>query len=172
MTATTVLTVEDNPLVRLDLRALLEGAGYTVCGGARDGLEAVELARSTEPDVILLDLGLPRMDGVEAARLILEERPVPIVALTGRSEAFAERAVAAGATAWVRKPFSEAELLEVIRRAVGTRAAVAADPGPAPAADGAARLLELLGYPAEWAPHLGTRWRTTSMRTTDPDGDA
>lgn len=163
MSATTVLTVEDNPLVRLDLRTILEDAGFEVCGGARDGLEAIALARETEPDVILLDLGLPRMDGVEAARRILEERPVPIVALTGRSEAYAERAVEAGASAWLRKPFSEDDLVAVLRRAVGDPEAPAPEP-PASTPDGTALLLELLGYPVEWASELGSRWRTVAFR--------
>src|SRR6478672_1900787 len=68
MTAATarVMTVEDDPIVRADLRLVLEDAGFGVCADARDGIEAVELARLHEPDVIVLDLGLPRLDGVEA----------------------------------------------------------------------------------------------------------
>ena len=118
MSATTVLTVEDNPLVRLDLRTILEDAGFEVCGGARDGLEAIALARETEPDVILLDLGLPRMDGVEAARRILEERPIPIVMLTayGQDE-LVSRAVEAGVFGYLVKPFREQDLLHAIAAA-------------------------------------------------------
>ena len=93
-----VLTVEDDPIVRADLRLVLEDAGFSVCPGARDGVEAVELAREHEPDVILLDLGLPRVDGIEVTRRILAERSVPIVAFTGRSRDVAERAVEAGVT--------------------------------------------------------------------------
>ena len=96
--AATVLTVEDNPVVRADLRLVLEDAGFDVCADARDGLEAVELAREHRPDLILLDLGLPELDGVEATRRILAERDVPIVALTGRSRGLAEEAMAVGAT--------------------------------------------------------------------------
>ena len=67
----TVLTVEDDPVTRADLRVVLEDAGFTVVPDARDGLEALELARRHEPDVVLLDLGLPRLGGVEAVRRLL-----------------------------------------------------------------------------------------------------
>src|SRR5438094_10001190 len=77
-----VLTVEDDPIVRADLRLILEDAGFDVCPDARDGVEAVEFAREHRPDLILIDLSLPRLDGVEATRQILSERTVPIVALT------------------------------------------------------------------------------------------
>src|SRR5476651_1986042 len=66
-----VMTVEDDPIVRADLRLVLEDAGFGVCAGARDGIEAVELARLHAPDLIVLDLGLPRLDGIEATRRIL-----------------------------------------------------------------------------------------------------
>src|SRR5262245_41521829 len=93
----TVLAVEDDPIVRHDLRLVLEDAGFAVTD-AQDGAEAIELARRHEPDAILLDLALPRLDGVEAARQILAERDVPIVALTGRSRELARQAVEAGVT--------------------------------------------------------------------------
>src|SRR5258707_8943764 len=80
----TVLAVEDDPIVRADLRLILEDANFVV-SEARDGIEAVERAREDRPDLILLDLGLPKLDGVAAARQILRERAVPIVVLTGRS---------------------------------------------------------------------------------------
>jgi len=112
----TILTVEDDPIVRADLRLILEDAGFELCPEARDGLEAVELAREHRPDLILLDLGLPRLDGVETARRILDERDVPIVALTGRNnDEVLERAVEAGTTGYVLKPFSERELVETLR---------------------------------------------------------
>src|SRR5439155_1349971 len=76
---------------------LLEQAGFEVCAEARDRLEAVELAREAEPDVAVLDVKMPRLDGIEAARRILEERPIPIVMLTayGQDE-LVSRAVEAG----------------------------------------------------------------------------
>ena len=78
-----ILTVDDNAIVSADVRAILEGAGYDVCPDARDGVQAVEHVRAYEPDLILLDLKLPRMDGVEAASLIREESDAPILVLTG-----------------------------------------------------------------------------------------
>ena len=72
-----VLTVEDDPIVRADLRLILEDAGFDVVPDARDGVEAVELAREHRPDLILIDLSLPGLDGVEATRQILSEREVP-----------------------------------------------------------------------------------------------
>src|SRR5207237_158128 len=85
LAATRVMTVEDDPIVRADLRLILEDAGFEVCADARDGVEAVELARHHRPDLILLDLVLPSLDGVEATRRILGEQDVPIVAFTGHA---------------------------------------------------------------------------------------
>jgi response regulator NasT len=117
-----VLTVEDDPIVRADLRLILEDAGFAVCPDARDGIEAVELARAHRPDLILIDLGLPRIDGVEATRRILRERDVPIVALTGhRTGGLVERALEAGAVAHVLKPFHEAQLVGTIAGALADR---------------------------------------------------
>ena len=113
-----VLIAEDETLIRLDLRELLEQAGFEVCAEARDGLEAVELAREAEPDVAVLDVKMPRLDGIEAARRILEERPIPIVMLTayGQDE-FVSRAVEAGVFGYLVKPFRESDLLPAIRTA-------------------------------------------------------
>jgi response regulator NasT len=113
-----VLIAEDETIIRLDLRALLERAGLDVCAEARDGVEAVELARSAEPDVAVLDVKMPRLDGIEAARRILDERPIPIVMLTayGQDE-LVSRAVEAGVFGYLVKPFREADLLPAIRTA-------------------------------------------------------
>lgn len=119
LTAARVLTVEDDPIVRADLRLILEDAGFDVCPDARDGVEAVELSRTHRPDLILIDLSLPRIDGIEATRQILHERDVPIVALTGQSgEGYVERAIEAGAVAHVLKPFHEAHLVGTITDAL------------------------------------------------------
>jgi response regulator NasT len=121
-TTARVLTVEDDPIVRADLRLILEDHGFDVCADARDGVEAVELAREHRPDLILIDLNLPELDGVAATRRILEEREVPIVALTGYVAGDAiERAVEAGAVDHVTKPFSEAELVDTLRDVLTTR---------------------------------------------------
>jgi AmiR/NasT family two-component response regulator len=113
-----VLVAEDETLIRLDLKGLLEAAGFDVCAEARDGEEAVALARETEPDVVLLDVKMPRLDGIEAARRILAERPIPIVMLTayGHDELVA-RAVEAGVFAYLVKPFRESDLLPAIQTA-------------------------------------------------------
>src|SRR5262249_59195405 len=77
-----ILIAEDETIIRLDLKQLLEDAGYEVCAEAKDGAEAVELARSAQPDLAVLDVKMPKLDGIEAARAILDERPIPIVMLT------------------------------------------------------------------------------------------
>ena len=79
---TRVLIAEDETIIRLDLRGLLESAGFEVCAEARDGEEAVRLASETLPDVALLDVKMPNVDVIEAARRILDERPIPIVMVT------------------------------------------------------------------------------------------
>lgn len=122
-TTARILTVDDNPIVRADLRLMLEDAGFEVVPDARDGVEAVDLAREHKPDLVLIDLGLPLIDGVEATRLILDERDVPVVALTGHSRGdFVERAVAAGAVGHVLKPFSRVKLVETVSGALADRA--------------------------------------------------
>ena len=117
-TSVRILVAEDETIIRLDLRALLEHAGFEVCGEARDGAEAVELARSLQPDLAIMDVKMPRLDGIEAARRILEERPIPIVMLTayGQDE-IVSRAVEAGVFGYLVKPFREQDLLPAIHTA-------------------------------------------------------
>src|ERR671915_2605282 len=92
-----ILIAEDETIIRLDLRELLERAGFEICAEARDGVEAVDLAREHVPDLAILDVKMPRLDGIEAARRILAERPIPVVMLTayGQDE-LVSRAVEAG----------------------------------------------------------------------------
>jgi two-component system, response regulator PdtaR len=113
-----VLVAEDETIIRLDLKELLERAGFEVCAEARDGVEAVELARTERPDFAVLDVKMPRLDGIEAARRILDERPIPIVMLTayGQDE-LVSRAVEAGVFGYLVKPFREADLLPAIHTA-------------------------------------------------------
>jgi two-component system, response regulator PdtaR len=114
-----ILTVEDDPIVRADLRLVLEDAGFDVLPDARDGVEAVDRAREHRPDLILIDLGLPRQSGVEATRQILGERDVPIVALTGyRDGELVDEALDAGAVGHVLKPFHDRQLVETLRIAL------------------------------------------------------
>ena len=113
-----ILVAEDETIIRLDLRALLESAGFDVCAEAKDGEEAVELARSQEPDLAVLDVKMPKLDGIEAARRILDERPIPIVMLTayGQDE-LVQRAAEAGVFGYLVKPFREQDLLPAIATA-------------------------------------------------------
>ena len=123
-TARSILTVEDDPIVRADLRLVLEDAGFEVCDDARDGVEAVELERKHRPDLVLMDLGLPRRDGVEAIRQIRDAGDVPIVALTGHSkDDFVDRAIDAGADAYVLKPFHAEHLVGTVTQTLAEHAA-------------------------------------------------
>lgn len=155
--AATVLTVEDDPIVRRDLRLVLETAGFEVLPDARDGEEAVDLARRHSPDVIVLDLGLPRVDGAEATRRIREERDVPVIGLTGhRDGELLERASEAGVGSYVFKPFGERELVGAVTEAV--RNAAPRLEGVREESHAAlAHVLDLLGYPAGWATDLERR---------------
>ena len=111
-----ILTVEDNAIVSADVRSILEAAGYDVCPDARDGEQAIEHVRTYAPDLILLDLTLPRLDGVDAASRIREESDAPILVLTGNNDPdLLERAEAAGTSGLVLKPFSEHGLLDAVR---------------------------------------------------------
>jgi AmiR/NasT family two-component response regulator len=114
-----LVVAEDQALIRLDLERLLEEAGFDVCGSARDGQEAVELALELHPDIVVLDVKMPRLDGVEAARRILAEGFVPIVMLTayGYGELIS-RAADAGVVGFVVKPFKESALVEALREAL------------------------------------------------------
>ena len=113
-----ILVAEDETIIRLDLRELLERAGFDVCAEAKDGVEAVELARSEQPDLAVLDVKMPRLDGIEAARRILDERPIPIVMLTAYGqEELVSRAIEAGVFGYLVKPFREQDLLPAIRTA-------------------------------------------------------
>jgi AmiR/NasT family two-component response regulator len=113
-----ILVAEDETIIRLDLKDLLERAGHEVCAEARDGEEAVALASSLEPDLAIMDVKMPRLDGIEAAKRILDARPIPIVMLTayGQDE-LVSRAAEAGVFGYLVKPFREQDLLPAIHTA-------------------------------------------------------
>jgi AmiR/NasT family two-component response regulator len=113
-----VLIAEDETIIRLDLRGLLERAGFEVVAEARDGQEAVDLAKEEAPDLAILDVKMPNLDGIEAAKRILEERPIPIVMLTayGQQE-LVQRAAEAGVFGYLVKPFRENDLVPAITTA-------------------------------------------------------
>jgi two-component system, response regulator PdtaR len=114
-----VLIAEDEPIVRLDLAALLRDNGFDVCAEARDGDEAVALAREHRPDAAILDVRMPGLDGVEAARRIYAERPLPILMLTAYSDRrTVESAIAAGAFTYLVKPFTESAVVPALRAAI------------------------------------------------------
>jgi AmiR/NasT family two-component response regulator len=113
-----ILIAEDETIIRLDLRDLLTRSGFEVCAEARDGEEAVALARAEQPDLAILDVKMPRLDGIEAARRILEERAIPIVMLTAYDQGeLVARAVEAGVFGYLVKPFRETDLLPAIETA-------------------------------------------------------
>ena len=113
-----ILIAEDETIIRLDLRELLEKHGFEVVAEAKDGEEAVELARSETPDLALLDVKMPKLDGIDAARRILDERPIPIVMVTAYGEQeLVSRAVEAGVFGYLVKPFRESDLLPAIETA-------------------------------------------------------
>ena len=118
-----VLIAEDETLIRLDLRAGLEAHGLEVCGEARDGQEAVELAQRMRPDVIVLDVRMPGLDGLEAARQIRAARPTPILLLTAYDDPeLVTRAIDAGVSALPRKPYHPSALVPALRTTVARHA--------------------------------------------------
>jgi response regulator NasT len=117
-TARTVVIGEDETLVRLDLVALLERAGFEVRGAAAEGLEFVRLAIEHTPDLIVSDVRMPGLDGIEASRQILAVHEAPVVFVTGFPQAdIIGRSVEAGAYAYLTKPFREADLMAAIAHA-------------------------------------------------------
>jgi response regulator NasT len=123
---TRVLIADDETIIRLDLRALLEASGLEVCAEARDGVEAVELAATSAPDVAILDIKMPHLDGLEAARRILVERGLPIVMLTAYGDAeIVAGAAEAGVFAYLVKPFREQDVVPAIHTAQARHAELA-----------------------------------------------
>ena len=114
-----VLVAEDEALIRLDLVELLTDEGYSVIAEAGDGEEAVELARKHQPDLVVMDVKMPKMDGISAAAIIAEERIAPVVMLTAFSQReLVERARDAGAMAYVVKPFDASDVVPAIEIAM------------------------------------------------------
>jgi two-component system, response regulator PdtaR len=114
-----VLVVEDEALIRLDLTEMLSEEGYVIAGEAGDGEQAVDLARELKPDLVIMDVKMPKVDGIAAAALIVEERIAPVVMLTAFSQRdLIEQARDAGAMAYLVKPFARHELVPAIELAV------------------------------------------------------
>lgn len=115
-----ILVVDDESIIRLDLRERLTELGYTVVGEAADGHMAVALTRRLDPDLVLMDIKMPKMDGITAARILLEERIAPIVLLTAFSDRdLVDDAREAGVLGYISKPFREADLVPTLEVAIG-----------------------------------------------------
>ena len=113
-----VVVAEDEALIRMDVVATLQEAGYEVVGEAADGEEAVRLAVELMPDLIIMDIKMPKLDGISAAEKISEHK-IPVVLLTAFSQAdLVKRAADAGAMAYVTKPFKPSDLLPAIQIAL------------------------------------------------------
>jgi len=122
-----VLVAEDEAIIRLDLKEMLEEEGYDVVGEAADGEEAVRLAEELKPDLVILDVKMPILDGISAAERIVATRVAPVVMLTAFSQReLVERAVDAGAMAYLVKPFAKSDLLPTIEVAVSRHAQLTA----------------------------------------------
>jgi two-component system, response regulator PdtaR len=118
-----VLVAEDEALIRLDLKEMLQEEGYDVVGEAGDGEEAVRLAIELKPDLVILDVKMPVLDGISAAEQIVGQRIAPVVMLTAFSQRdLVERAVEAGAMAYLVKPFAKSDLVPTIEVAVSRAA--------------------------------------------------
>jgi len=116
---TRVLVAEDEALIRLDLVELLTEEGYEVVGQVGDGEEAVKLARELEPDLVVMDVKMPVMSGIQAAEIITDERIAPVVMLTAFSQRdLVEQAREAGAMAYVVKPFDASDVIPAIEMAM------------------------------------------------------
>jgi response regulator NasT len=115
----TLLIADDDLIVSLLLQTELEKLGYTVVGQAANGEQAVRMARTLPVDVILMDIGMPKMDGLEATRLIRQHSATPVIILSAYpTTEFAQKAKAAGADAYLTKPAALAEIEQAISEAL------------------------------------------------------
>mgnify|MGYP005841166641 CR=1 FL=1 len=119
MPQTRVVIADDESIIRMDLREMLESLGYLVVGEAGDGFSAVNLARELKPDLVIMDIKMPDLDGIAAAKMLTEERIAPVLLLTAFSQQeLVEGAKEAGVVGYIVKPFRESELLPAIEVAM------------------------------------------------------
>jgi two-component system, response regulator PdtaR len=119
MSSRRVLLAEDEALIRLDLKEMLEEEGYEVVGEAGDGETAVNMARNLHPDLVVMDIKMPGRDGLQAAELISEQRLAPVLVLTAFSQKdLVDRAAQAGAMGYLVKPFQKTDVVPAIELAV------------------------------------------------------
>ena len=122
-----VVVAEDESLIRLDIVEILRDNGFDVVGEAGDGETAVRLATELKPDLVVMDIRMPQLDGIEAAERLGKDRIAPVVLLTAFSQKeLVERATEAGALAYVVKPFTPADLLPAIEIALARHAQILA----------------------------------------------
>jgi two-component system, response regulator PdtaR len=116
---TRIILAEDDSVIRMDLREELQRQGYLVVGDVGDGQSAINLARELRPDLIIMDIRMPELDGIEAARVLTSERLAPVVLLTAFSDdELIERAREAGVVNYVTKPWRQADLKPAIEIAL------------------------------------------------------
>jgi len=114
-----ILLAEDEFLIALTLKVQLEAMGYQVVATPQDGIKAVALTKQLRPDVVLMDIGMPGMDGITATQAIMKEAPTPVVMLTAYNDrARMAQAVQAGAVGYVFKPVVDAQLRAAILEAL------------------------------------------------------
>ena len=119
MAQTRVIIADDESIIRMDLKEMLSQLGYLVVGEAGDGLSAVNLARELKPDLVIMDIKMPDLDGIAAAKVLTEERIAPVLLLTAFSQAeLVEGAKEAGVVGYIVKPFRESELVPAIEVAL------------------------------------------------------
>ncbi|WP_281273980.1 ANTAR domain-containing response regulator [Sphaerisporangium album] len=122
-----VVIAEDEALIRLDLKEMLEEEGYAVVGEAGDGESAIKFALEQRPDLVILDVKMPILDGISAAERIVSERVAPCLILTAFSQRdLVERARDAGAMAYLVKPFTKSDLVPAIEMAVSRHVEITA----------------------------------------------
>jgi response regulator NasT len=119
-----LVIADDESLIRMNLKEMLIGLGYLVVGEAGDGLSAVNLARESRPDLVIMDIKMPRLDGIAAAKMLADENIAPVLLLTAYSDREqVDQARAAGVMSYLVKPIRDAELLPAIEIAVARYAA-------------------------------------------------
>ncbi len=119
MAQTRLVIADDESLIRMNLKETLVGLGYLVVGEAGDGVSAITLARQLQPDLVVMDIKMPKLDGIQAAEVLTQERIAPVLLLTAYSDReLVDRAREAGVVAYLVKPFREADLLPAIEVAM------------------------------------------------------
>ncbi|MGC8874588.1 MAG: ANTAR domain-containing response regulator [Chloroflexia bacterium] len=119
MGPTRVIIADDESIIRMDLKEMLTHLGYLVVGEAGDGMSAVHMARELRPDLVIMDIKMPGLDGLSAAKILTEEQIAPVLLLTAYSQReLIEGAREAGVVAYLVKPFREAELVPAIEIAL------------------------------------------------------